>query len=104
LARNLVPFVFDLETLQGLSSIGWSIMAKVPRTFDELVKGLPSLEVTGLASAEAAPSRASLRAAQTLVGGFQGSKGRVARVAAKLDRLVELSKAAVQPRKRTQHG
>jgi len=79
-------------------------MAKVPRTFDELVKGLPALEVTGLASAEPAPSSASLRAAQTLVGGLPGGQVRVARVAAKLDRLVELSKPAVQPRKRARHG
>ena len=79
-------------------------MAKVLRTFEELVKGLPSFEVTALASDEPAPSSVSLRAAQTLVGGLPGGQDRVARVAAKLDRLVELSKPAMQPRKRAPHG
>ena len=80
-------------------------MAKLPRTFDELVNRLPELATGGLASAESPPaSSASLRVAETLVGSLPGAGPRVARVAAKLDRLVELSKAAAEPRKRTRNG
>jgi hypothetical protein len=78
-------------------------MAKAPRTFEQLVKGLPSFAVTALASAEPAPSAASLRVAQTLIGGLPGGEVRVARVAAKLDRLVSLTKPAMQPRTRPRH-
>ena len=80
-------------------------MAKLPRTFEELVERLPPLEVSGLASAESPPPSAeSMRAAQTLVGGLPGGADRVARVAAKLDRLVELSRHATHRRKRSKNG
>jgi hypothetical protein len=80
-------------------------MAKNRPTFEELVRRVGPLPVTGLASAESPPvSAASVRAARTLVGGLPGGETRVARVAAKLDRLVELSRGAEHPRKRTQNG
>ncbi len=80
-------------------------MAKARPTFEELVRRVGPLPTTGLASAGARPvSATSVRAAQTLVGGLPGGETRVARVAAKLDRLVALAKAAVPPRKRTQNG
>jgi hypothetical protein len=80
-------------------------MAKERPTFEELVRRVGPLPGTGLASAESPPvSAASVRAARTLVGGLPSAESRVARVAAKLDRLVELSKSAEHPRKRTQNG
>ncbi len=80
-------------------------MAKNRPTFEELVRRVGPLPVTGLASAESPRvSAASVRAARTLVGGLPGGETRVARVAAKLDRLVELSRGAELPRKRTQNG
>ena len=80
-------------------------MAKLPRTFEELVSRLPELPTSGLASAESPPpSATSLLVAETLVGSLPGANERLARVAAQLDRLVELSKPAAEPRKRTRHG
>jgi hypothetical protein len=80
-------------------------MAKLPRTFEELVDGLPDVHVGGLASSDSPPaSNVAVRAAETLVGSLPGGRARVARVAAKLDRLVALSRPAAQPRKRTRNG
>jgi hypothetical protein len=80
-------------------------MAKTRRTFEDFVQSVGALPTTGLASAESPPaSAASVRAARTLVGGLPSGETRVARVAASLERLVELSKKAEQPRKRIQHG
>jgi hypothetical protein len=80
-------------------------MAKERPTFEALVRRVGPLAVTGLASAESPPvSAVSVHAARTLVGGMPGAEARVARVAAKLDRLVALSKNAEPSRKRTQNG
>lgn len=80
-------------------------MAKARPSFEDLVRRVGPLPTTGLASAEALPaSAASMRAARTLVGGLPGGESRVALVAAKLDRLVQLSQAGEQPRKRTRNG
>jgi hypothetical protein len=55
-------------------------MGKKRPSFEELVRRVGPLPVTGLASAESPPvSAASVRAARTLVGGLPGGETRVAK-------------------------
>lgn len=80
-------------------------MTKARPTFEELVRRVGPVPVTGLASAESPPlSAASVRVAQSLVGSLPRAESRVARIAAKLDRLVKLSERVDRSRERTQHG